>query len=390
LKKSPSDLLGYENFLKYSKKVFDEGYTKLAHVPFLSLWSMIRVSPQLAKLSAHRSVYRTVSKYISDPHLRQAFSFHSLLVGGNPFKTSSIYTLIHFLERNWGVYFPKGGTGSLVNGLLQYFKDLGGEIELNAEIAEILTQDGKTIGVKTQKDKIHPCSIVVSNADVMHTYADLLKKEERVSSTRKRFMKMKYSMSLFLIYFGTKKQYPELAHHNVMFGPRYRELLQDIFENGNLSDDFSLYLHRPTASDPSLAPPGSDCFYVLSPVPHLGKYKGNWEIEGPKYAQRILQYLDQRYIPGLLENLVYQKIFTPVDFKTELNSHLGAAFSFEPLLTQSAYFRAHNRDKDLKGMYFVGAGTHPGAGVPGVINSGKATANTILTDFESAGFTSHA
>lgn len=379
--KSPSDEPGYKRFLKYSKEVFDEGYTKLAATPFLHLWSMVKVSPQLIRLGAHRSVYATVSKYIKDRHLREAFSFHSLLVGGNPFSTSSIYTLIHFLERNWGVFFPRGGTGALVRAMVKYFEELGGEIVLNSEIEKITTQRGAVTGVQTKGQAPWTCTAVVSNGDVLHTYKDLLKEEPKARSSEKRLENSDFSMSLFLIYFGTNKKYPQLAHHNVLFGPRYEGLLKDIFVTGQtLPKDFSLYLHAPSLTDPSLAPEGSECFYVLAPVAHLGKLKIDWKEEGPKYAERILQYMEEKYLPGLRESLVVQKIFTPEDFKHELNSHLGAAFSLEPKLTQSAYFRQHNRDAKIKGLYFVGAGTHPGAGVPGVVNSAKATAGLVIED----------
>lgn len=380
-KKSPRDVEGYKKFLNYSKEVFEEGYTKLVHVPFLNWWSMIRVSPQLARLSAHKSVYAQVSKFIKDPHLRQAFSFHSLLVGGNPFDTSSIYTLIHFLERKWGVYFPKGGTGALVKALVKLFEDLGGKIYCNAEVQQIVDENKKIKGIQTKSGEFHSFDVVISNADVMHTYDKLLSTSPDAESQRNRLKKMKYSMSLFLIYFGTKKQYPEMAHHTVLFGPRYRELLQDIFKEGKLADDFSLYLHAPTRSDPDLAPPGHEAFYVLAPVPNLSKSEVDWKTEGPKYAQKILNYLDERYLPGLKENLVTQRIFTPIDFENELNAHQGSAFSLEPLLTQSAFFRTRNRDAEIKGLYFVGAGTHPGAGVPGVVNSAKATVGLVLEDF---------
>lgn len=381
--KSPHDEQGYVDFLKYSEEVFNEGYTKLAATPFLDWWSMIRVSPQLVRLGAYRSVYNTVSRFIRDEQLRQAFSFHSLLVGGNPFTTSSIYTLIHFLERNWGVHFPKGGTGALVKGLVKLFEDLGGEIQLSAEIDRIQTDQGRVTGVTPKGGPTWECDAVVSNADVVHTYRDLMKSEPRAKKKAKKLENMNHSMSLFLIYFGTKKRYPEMAHHNVIFGPRYKELLEDIFDYGVLPDDFSLYLHAPTVSDPTLAPPGCEAFYVLSPVSHLGLSDIDWKTQGPLYADRILSYLEERYLPGLKENLVIQRIFTPEDFKTELNAHLGAAFSLEPLLTQSAFFRTHNRDEKIKGLYVVGAGTHPGAGVPGVVNSAKATAGLVIEDYAS-------
>lgn len=375
--KNPKDADGYRRFLDYSREVFDEGYTKLAHQPFLNWWSMIRVSPQLARLQAYRSVYSTVARFIEDPQLREAFSFHSLLVGGNPFSTSSIYTLIHYLERNWGVSFPKGGTGALVLGLVRLFEDLGGKLHCNAAVEQITTAGGRVTGLRVNGEAL-AFDHVVSNADVVHTYQRLLANEPRVRATGKRVAKMRHSMSLFLVYFGTKRTYPEIAHHSVLFGPRYRELLADIFDHGVLADDFSLYLHAPSRTDPAMAPPGGEAFYVLAPVPHLGKSRVDWATEGPKYRDRILAYLEKHYLPNLRREIVTSRIFTPQDFATELNAHVGSAFSLEPVLTQSAYFRTHNRDKHLSGLYFAGAGTPPGAGLPGVINSGKATAGVLL------------
>jgi phytoene desaturase len=380
--KSPADLRGYRDFLKYSEEVFREGYERLAHVPFLNWSSMVSVAPQLLRLKAYRSVYSIVAKFIHDPHLRQLFSFHPLLVGGNPFTTTSIYTLIHCLERKWGVFFPKGGTGALVRAMLKLFQELGGEVRFDSEIAEILTHRDRVVGIATKHGGREHFNIVVSNADVFHTYDRLLRNEPRVRPARKRLAGKSYSMSLFLIYFGTRRRYPNLQHHNIIFGPRYRGLLKDIFRRGRLADDFSLYLHAPTRSDASLAPPDCESFYVLSPVPHLGKLAVDWDLEGARYADRILRYLEQRYLPDLGREIVTQRIFTPKDFEIELNAHLGSAFSLEPRLTQSAFFRVHNRDRNLKGLYFVGAGTHPGAGIPGVVNSAKATAGLILDDID--------
>jgi phytoene desaturase len=380
--KSPGDVEGYRQFLSYSEKVFHEGYEKLVHVPFLNLWSMAAVAPQLIRLQAFRSVYSMVSKYIRDPHLRQLFSFHALLVGGNPFTTTSIYTLIHRLERKWGVFFPKGGTGALVRALVKLFLDLGGEIRLDSPVTEITTDRGSVTGVVTHRRGSERFDVVVSNADVFHTYDVLLKREPRAEVMRRKVSTMTYSMSLFLIYFGTNRKYSNLQHHNIIFGPRYRELLSDIFERGRLADDFSLYLHAPTFSDPSLAPPGCESFYVLSPVPHLGKLAVDWQVEGPRYADKILTYLETHYMPDLRSSIVTRRLFTPDDFRSELNSRFGSAFSLEPRLLQSAYFRVHNRDRRIRGLYFVGAGTHPGAGVPGVINSAKATAGLILDDMK--------
>ncbi len=385
--KSPGDVAGYLKFLSYTREVYREGYLKLGHVPFLSWWSMIRVAPQLMKLAAWRSVYATVSRFIKDKQLREAFSFHSLLVGGNPFRTSAIYTLIHYLEREGGVHFPMGGTGALVQGLVRLFEDLGGKIHLSTPVTRVVTEGGRAVAVETAAGR-EAVDLVVSNADVVHTYRDLLAAEPAVKKTAARLAGMDHSISLFLIYFGTRKKYPGLAHHNVIFGPRYKELLRDIFDRGILAGDFSLYLHAPTVTDPSLAPDGCESFYVLSPVPHLGKLDVDWSVEGPRYADRILDYLEKRYLPGLRENLVTTRLFTPKDFSTELNAHWGSAFSLEPVLAQSAFFRTHNRDANIANLYIVGAGTHPGAGLPGVIGSARATVGLISADFgvRSAGF----
>ena len=382
--KSPGDADGYRRFLKYAEEVFAEGYTKLAHVPFLNWASMLKVAPQLIRLGAYRSVYKTVSNFIRDPQLRQAFSFHSLLVGGNPFSTSSIYTLIHYLERNWGVHFPRGGTGALVAGLVRLFEDIGGKLHLNTGVERIVTDEGHVKGLRLASGESRDFDVVVSNADVVHTYRALLTDEPLAKTPAKRLARSRHSMSLFLIYFGTNKRWPNLAHHNVIFGPRYKELLNDIFSKGILADDFSLYLHAPSVSDPEMAPPGCEAFYVLSPVPHLGHLDADWKTIGPQYADRILDYLDKRYLPGLKDSIVTQRIFDPSDFATELHAHNGAAFSLEPILTQSAYFRTHNRDDNIGGMYFVGAGTHPGAGVPGVVGSAHATADLVIADLAQA------
>lgn len=380
-RKNPADVEGYRAFVRYAEQVFDAGYTRLAHVPFLDWWSMVRVAPQLVRLGAYRSVYDAVSRFIKDEHLRQAFSFHSLLVGGNPFSASAIYTLIHFLERHWGVYFARGGTGALVESLVTLFRGMGGEVRLGCDVDEITTRNGRVTGLRAHDGWQGEFDLVASNADVVHTYSRLLRNEPRAAGTATKLRGMRHSMSLFLIYFGTKKRYPELAHHNVIFGPRYRELLADIFDRGVLADDFSLYLHAPTVSDPSLAPEGGEAFYLLAPVPHLGKARIDWETVGPRYADRILAYLEERYLPGLRREIVCQRLFTPLDFERELNAHVGAAFSLEPLLTQSAFFRAHNRDAKIGGLYLVGAGTHPGAGVPGVLSSARASADLVLADF---------
>jgi phytoene desaturase len=348
-------------------------------VPFLNLWSMIRVSPQLMRLEAYRTVYDMVARFIKDEHLRQTFSFHSLLVGGNPFAASSIYTLIHALERKWGVTFPRGGTSALVLALVSLFERLGGTLRLNTGVEEIVTAGGRITAVRTASGE-EPFDAVASNADVVHTYRQLLGRNPDGVKRAAQLERSRFSMSLFLIYFGTRRRHPHLAHHNVLFGPRYRELLDDIFVKGTLADDFSLYLHAPTVTDATLAPDGCEAFYVLAPVPHLGLSDVDWRTEGPKYADRILSYLEARYIPHLKDDLVTTRIFTPLDFKETLHAHHGSAFSLEPVLTQSAWFRVHNRDDRIGGLYFVGAGTHPGAGVPGVVNSAVATAKLMIED----------
>jgi phytoene desaturase len=380
--RNPADVAGYRRFLAYSKAVFAEGYLKLGAVPFLSFRDMIAAGPQLARLQAWRSVYGIVSRFIQDEQLRQAFSFHSLLVGGNPFATSSIYTLIHALEREWGVWFPRGGTGALVRALVRLFEDIGGRIELNAPVARIDVSDGRATGVRLEDGRVFAADAVASNADVVHTYARLLGEHPRGASQGASLAKKKFSNSLFVLYFGLDKHHSQLRHHTVCFGPRYRELIRDIFKGETLADDFSLYLHAPCVTDPSLAPAGCGSHYVLAPVPHLGNANIDWEEEGPKYRDRIFDYLEQRYMPGLRSQLVTSRIFTPLDFRDQLNAHVGSAFSLEPLLTQSAWFRPHNRDAELANLYLVGAGTHPGAGVPGVIGSAKATAGLMLGELE--------
>jgi phytoene desaturase len=301
-------------------------------------------------------------------------------VGGNPFATSSIYALIHALERRWGVWFPRGGTGALVRGMVRLFEDLGGTFRLNTPVAAIEAEGEAVTGVRLADGEVLAFDAVASNADVVHTYAKLLAAHPRGRAQGAALARKRHSMSLFVIYFGLKRQHPQLAHHTVLFGPRYRELISEIFKGPALSEDFSLYLHAPSRSDPSLAPEGSEAFYVLAPVPHLGAADLDWNVVGPAYRDKILAYLEARYIPGLSADLVTSRIFTPFDFRDQLNAHYGSAFSLEPILTQSAYFRAHNRDDVLKNLYIVGAGTHPGAGVPGVIGSAKATASLMLDD----------
>lgn len=377
---NPRDVEGYRRFLDYSRAVFKEGYLKLGTVPFLSFRDMLRAGPQLARLQAWRSVYSMVSRFIEDDYLRQAFSFHSLLVGGNPFATSSIYTLIHALEREWGVWFPRGGTGALVQGLVRLFQDLGGELELNAGVNRLETTNDRISAVELADGRRFDTTAVASNADVVHTYEKLLGHHPQGAARAAKLKRKRMSNSLFVLYFGLNHHHTQLAHHTVCFGPRYRELIDDIFNRATLAEDFSLYLHSPCITDPSLAPPGCASYYVLAPVPHLGTADLDWDREGPRLRERIFDYLGQHYMPGLRQQLVTHRMFTPFDFRDELGAYQGSAFSVEPILTQSAWFRPHNRDDRIANLYLVGAGTHPGAGVPGVIGSAKATASLMLKD----------
>jgi phytoene desaturase len=364
-KLNPADVDGYQRFVAETAKIFHVGFEQLADVPFHRALDMVKLVPQMMKLRSHLSVHALVAKYIKDPQLRMVCSFHPLLVGGNPFSTTSIYSLIAFLERKWGVWYALGGTGAIVRALVALFERLGGELRVNAEVEQIVVERGRATGVRLTDGTTLPAALVVANSDAPTTYAKLLP-----SASRRDVSRLKYSMGLFVSYFGTKRQYPELAHHSILLGPRYRPLLTEIFDGDRLPDDFSLYLHAPTRSDPSMAPPGCEAFYVLSPVPNL-QAGVDWESEGAKYQDKILDYLERTCIPGLREHLVTKRFITPLTFRDELASLNGSAFSIQPTLRQSAYFRFHNKADDVRGLYFVGAGTHPGAGMPGVLCSAK-------------------
>jgi phytoene desaturase len=367
---SPDDVEGYERFVLESKRIFKVGFEELAHVSFANFWDMAKIIPQMMKLKSYKTVYSMVASYIKNEKIRQVLSFHPLLVGGNPFSTTSIYTLIAFLERKWGVHFPIGGTGSLVNGLVGLIERLGGSVRCDAEVAKITHQNRTVTGVLLKSGEVLKAAVVVSNADSAWTYKYLVDPEVRTTWTDKKLDNTRYSMGLFVWYFGTKKQYPDVAHHSILLGPRYRELLDDIFERKIVAQDFSLYLHRPTATDTSMAPPGCDAFYVLSPVPHL-ESGTDWKTFGETYRKRISDALGATVLPGLEENLVVSEFITPQNFQDDLSSYRGAAFGIEPVLLQSAYFRPHNKSEELKHLYLVGAGTHPGAGMPGVLSSAR-------------------
>lgn len=376
---NPADKQNYIEFVKGIKEIFETGMS-LIETPFLNFNHMLQVVPDLVRLQSYRSVHSYVSKYIKDEFLRRCFSFHPLLIGGNPFDATSIYTLIHYLEREWGVHYAMGGTGKIVQGLGQVFQEIGGTITLNAEVEKIAVSSGRATAVRLADGTVHQADVVVSNADVAFTYQKLIDKKHRsLRNSNFRYRNLtKYSMSLFVLYFGTKKRYTDtgLKHHNIILGERYQALLHDIFNKKELPDDFSLYLHMPTITDPSIAPEGHENFYVLSPVPHLGS-KTNWSRQAPIYKEKILTFLEENYLPDLRENIVTEHHIDPAHFQNTLNSHLGAAFSVQPVLTQSAWFRPHNRSEDIENLYFVGAGTHPGAGLPGVMASGKIAANLI-------------
>jgi phytoene desaturase len=366
----PRDVDGYRKLARRAEEIFDIGYARLADRPFGRLSDMMRVVPDMLRLESWRSVHSMVASYIRDERLRRVFTFEPLLVGGNPFRASSMYLLIHWLERKWGVHFARGGTGAIVAGLVRLLDELGVPVHLNAPVESIETRSGRVTGVRTASGELVRADVVVANADPSYVYTHMLPASIRRRNTNRRVGRVRQSMSLFVGYFGAARQYPDLAHHTILLGTRYKALLDDVFNKRILADDFSLYLHAPTRSDAALAPAGSEAFYVLSPVPN--NLSGlAWPSIGDEYFDRILARLDSTIIPGVRESIVTRFTLTPHDFEHTLRSVAGAAFGPEPLLTQSAWFRYHNESPDVRGLYFVGAGTHPGGGVPGVLNSAK-------------------
>ncbi len=370
-RRNPADVEGYQRFMKTTKAIFEKGFIELADKPFLNFSDMLKVTPDLIKLQSYKTVYNYMKQFIQDDFLRRCFSFHPLLVGGNPFDTTSIYAMIHYLEREWGIHYAIGGTGAIIDALVKLLGELGGKIHLDTGVKEIVVSGNRVTGVELEDGSVHYADHIISNADVATTYLKLISPNHVRGLTRQRMKTMRYSMSLFVIYFGTKKLYRHdgrLAHHDIILGDRYRELLRDIFTKKQLADDFSLYLHMPTLTDPSMAPSGHEAFYVLSPVPHLDAGV-DWTRMAKPYRDAIMQFLEDNYLPDLQSSIVAEHYIDPLHFHNTLNSYKGAAFSVEPILTQSAWFRPHNRSSQFENLYIVGAGTHPGAGLPGVLSS---------------------
>jgi phytoene desaturase len=369
-RRSPEDVEGYRRFMATTQPIFQKGFLELADKPFLHFTDMLKVAPDLIKMQSYLSVYAYASQFVKDEFLRRVFSFHPLLIGGNPFDAPSIYAMIHYLERHWGIHYAMGGTGAIVEAMGKLFSELGGRVHLETEVDEILVRGRKVTGVRLKNGDIHTADHIVSNADVAFTYRKMIPEVYRRKFTNRRIDSIKYSMSLFVIYFGTKKRYLDsgLSHHNIILGERYKGLLSDIFNRQKLAEDFSLYLHMPTITDPTIAPEGCENFYVLSPVPHLGSGT-DWTKMAKPYRDAIIGFLEDNYLPGLNDNIIAEHTIDPLHFQNTLNSHMGSAFSIQPILTQSAWFRPHNRSEEFDNLYFVGAGTHPGAGLPGVLSS---------------------
>ena len=366
----PRDCDGYRALLTQSKRIFDVGFTELSAQPFHRFMTMVRQVPRLLGLRSYETVWQLVSRHLISPKLRQAFSIQPLLVGGNPFDTTSIYGLIHYLEREHGVHFAMGGTAAITAALKDLMERQGIEIRLNETVSSIQIVNGTACGVILEGGVLLAADVVVSNVDPAHLYSKMVKPSQRAPSAHLKLAAAEFSMGLFVLYFGTTRTYPEVAHHTIWMGERYRELLADIFHHKTLSEDFSLYLHRPTATDPTFAPSGCDSFYVLCPVPNL-KGDVDWSVEGPRLVKRIVAALNQTILPGLVDTITDDFFMTPEDFAHDYLSVHGAGFSVAPLFRQSAWFRFHNRAEGIKNLYLVGAGTHPGAGVPGVLCSAK-------------------
>lgn len=367
---APQDLDGFERFLRDSERIFRVAFEELVDQPFHRFTTLLRAAPDMIRLQGYRTVHAKVSDYFTSPKLRTAFSFHPLLIGGNPLTTTAYYCLIAHLERKHRVHYAMGGMGALVRGMAGLIESLGGTLRCSTEVARIEVMDGRASGAVLASGERIAADIVVSNADVAWTYSKLLGHHPRRRWTDRKIARARYSMSLFVWYFGTRRRYEDVYHHTMILGPRYEALLTDIFTRKHLAEDFSLYLHRPTASDPSLAPAGCDAFYALAPVPHLGSGV-DWTTQAEPYRAAIQRRLEATMLPGLGDSIVTSHVMTPLDFRDRLLSVNGAAFSLEPQLFQSAWFRPHNMSEEVGNLFLVGAGTHPGAGVPGVISSAK-------------------
>ncbi len=365
---SPADCDGYLALVDESKRIFAVGFEQLADKPFHDIRTMIALMPKLVALGGYRSVWSLVTRFIQHPWLRRAFSVSPLLVGGNPFDTTSIYSLIHYLERKWGIQFAMGGTGALVTALVRLAREVGIEFRMSTTVDKILVRSSRAEAVRLASGEILAADVVISNADPSHLYGHMIEPAPLIP--RLKLAVAHYSMGLFVLYFGTTRKYEDVAHHTIWFGDRYRELLQDIFHNRELGKDFSLYVHRPTATDPSFAPPGCDSFYVLAPVPTL-QSGTDWPTIAQEYGDSIVQALSETMLPGLHRHIKARFHMTPLDFRENYLSTHGAGFSIAPILRQSAWFRFHNRSEGIRDLYLVGAGTHPGAGLPGVLSSAK-------------------
>jgi phytoene desaturase len=374
----PADVAGYDRFMQAAESCYRIGFEGMGSLAFDSVADLLRAVPAMARMRGWESIYTLAARHLTDPKLRIVFSFHPLLIGGNPFSVTCVYSLIASLERRHGVHWAMGGTGALVRGLVGLLAGQGTPVRCDAQVRRIRVEGGRAAGVELVGGERIDADIVVSNADAAWTYRNLIEPQHRRHWTDAKIDRSRYSMSLFVWYFGTRRQFPDVPHHMMVLGPRYRELLTDIFRHKKLADDFSLYLHRPSATDPSMAPPGCDAFYVLSPVPHLDSGT-DWAERAEAYRETIAEALERTVMPGLRESIVTSLVMTPQDFQDRLLSYKGAAFGLEPLLLQSAYFRPHNRSEDVEGLFMVGAGTHPGAGLPGVLSSAKAL-ESVLPD----------